>query len=89
MGKPRRKRVWVDWTPDIANLFGSFAEVWKAPAKVHIDGHLKGFTVSARFISPDGNAVTCRVRVRRDHHAGFAISDTSIHAAAVVSGERS
>ena len=57
--------VMVDWTPDVARLFGIVPSDWTPPAKVRISAGKAHNTVSARFRTSDGWINTARVRIER------------------------
>jgi hypothetical protein len=67
----------VDWTPDIAQLFGLVPDSWTPPAKARISAGRFHNTVSARFRTADGWTNTARVRIER-RDGVLTVVDSSI-----------
>lgn len=73
MARRRKRRplptVWLDWTPEVAGLFGLVPRGWSPPLRVRLSGGLQNTTVSARFVTPAGHPNTAHVRLGPDGQA--------------------
>jgi hypothetical protein len=71
----RRKRseaIRLTWSPALAELFRlarPFAD-WTPPSHARLTVGAQRQTLSARFVSPEGEVMTARIRLRRDPRTG-------------------
>lgn len=66
----QRRAVWVKWTPVLAQAFRLASSEWTPPNGAHLTQGERQQTLSARFTRPDGQVMTCRIRLRRDPGSG-------------------
>lgn len=64
------------WSPLYEELFDLPGADWKRPAEVHVRPTRAGFTVTARFLDPQGLAATAVARIKRTSTGATQISET-------------
>lgn len=69
MSRRRKKKTTsctvLDWTDEVAKLFGVVPDDWRPPLRVRAWGGIHKSTWVARFTCPDGQVNVVRVRLAR------------------------